>query len=99
MRLPRRMLVVAVMLASGLMAASEAPEILSLTDNASNDCELAWQRPPGCSSQQIVRRATTPTQRLVVPDSQRDLPPFSSSTTSLRQSPSLPLSMLGVQRK
>lgn len=39
MRLSHRMLTIAVLLVGGLMALSEAPEILTLTDNVSNDCE------------------------------------------------------------
>ncbi len=39
MRFPRRMLAVAAMLVATLMAFSEAPEILTLSDKVSNDCE------------------------------------------------------------
>ncbi len=64
------MLVVAVLLTSGLMAASEMPELLTLTDNVSNDYELTCQCLPGCSTQQIVRSATTPSRWLVPLNSQ-----------------------------
>ena len=39
MRLPRKAFTIAVLLVGGLMAFSEVPELLSLTDNVSNDCE------------------------------------------------------------
>jgi len=39
MKLSRRVLSIAVLLVGGLMAFSEVPEILTLTDNVSNDCE------------------------------------------------------------
>jgi hypothetical protein len=39
MTLSRRMLTITVMLVGVLMAVSEAPEILTLTDNVANDCE------------------------------------------------------------
>ena len=38
-RFSHRMLTIAVLLIGGLMAVSEAPEILTLTDNVTNDCE------------------------------------------------------------
>jgi len=45
------MLAFAVLLVSGLMAISEAPEILTLTDNVANDCEsvqvVRQNRPQG----------------------------------------------------
>ena len=99
MRLSRSILVVAVLLTSGLMAASEVPEILTLTDNVSNDYELGWQRPAGPSSQLIVRDATAPSRWLVAPSLQPDLPVSLSSTTLHNQTSSPLLSMLGVQRK
>ena len=93
------MLVIAVLLTSGLMAASEVPELLTLTDNVSNDFEIACQRLTGCSSQQIVRNATTPAWWAVALSPQLDLPAFFSSTTPLEEKTSPLLSMLGVQRK
>jgi hypothetical protein len=93
------MLVIAVLLTSGLMAASEMPELLTLTDNVSNDYELACQCLPGCSTQQIVRSATTPSHWLVAANSQPGIPAFFSSTTCFEEKNSPSLSILGVQRK
>ncbi len=93
------MLVIAVLLTSGLMAANEVPELLTLTDNVSNDFELACQHVPGCSSQQIARTATTPTGWLVTRNSQSHLPACFSSETQFEELASPPLSILGVQRK
>ena len=99
MRLSRSILVVAVLLTSGLMAASEVPEILTLTDNVSNDYELGWQRPAGPSSQQMVRDTIAPSGWLVAPSLERGVPlSFSSTIPHNQMSPPL-LSMLGVQRK
>jgi hypothetical protein len=99
MRLSRLLFVVAVLLTSGLMAASEVPEILTLTDNVSNDYELGWQRPTGCSSQQMVRDATAQSGCLVAPSLQSDFQVSLSSTSRYQQTSPPLLSMLGVQRK
>jgi hypothetical protein len=56
MRLSHRMLAIAVLLTGGLMVLSQTSEILSLSDNVSNDCEAT----------QIVRRSQ---QQCVVEDS------------------------------
>jgi hypothetical protein len=98
MRLSRRIFVIAILLTSGLMAASEVPELLTLSDNVSNDCELGWQRFRGCASQPEARDATAANRRLVAPNSQHLTASF-SSTIPLKQSSSPLLSMLGVQRK
>ena len=92
------MLVIAVLITSGLMAASEVPEILTLTDNVSNDYELSCQGLPGCFSQQIVRNATTPVQWLNAANSRTEAPAFLFSTAPLKEAASPLLSMLGVQR-
>jgi hypothetical protein len=92
------MLVIAVLLTSGLMAASEMPELLTLTDNVSNDYELSCQGLPGCFSQQIVRSANTPSRWLVAADPRPAVPAFLSSSTPLNENASPLLSMLGVQR-
>ncbi len=99
MRLSRRMLVMAVLLTSGLMAASELPELLTLTDNVSNDYELASQGHPGCSSQQIERSATTPSQWLSASEQRHEFPVCFSPLTPFEEQTSPPLSILGVQRK
>ena len=99
MRLSRRIFVIAVLLTSGLMAASEVPEILTLTDNVSNDYVLRSQRLPGCSLQDVTQNATTSAGSQFAASLQDVLPGLFSSTTQLEQTSSLPLSMLGVQRK
>jgi hypothetical protein len=99
MRLSRRIFVIAILLTSGLMAANEVPELLTLSNNVSNDYELACQRVPGCSAQLIVRSATRPARWLAAPASQPELPAFFSSTTFAEEMNSPPLSVLGVQRK
>jgi hypothetical protein len=99
MRLSRLIFVIAVVLISGLMAASEVPEILTLTDNSSNDYVFAWQRLPGWSSQQMLRDATGLSGWLAAPALQLDFPVCFSSSTSLKQTSPPLLSMLGVQLK
>jgi len=98
MRISRIILAIVVLLTSGLMAANEVPELLTLTDNVTNDFELACQHVPSCSSQQIVRDATTPTRWLVTPTLTPDRPDFFFSTATVEEA-SRPLSTLGVQRK
>jgi hypothetical protein len=62
MKLPRRVLTIAVVLAGGLMAFSELPEILALTDNVNNDCEsvhIARGFSHSCVVKDPTRQATT----------------------------------------
>jgi hypothetical protein len=61
MRLSHRMLTFALLLVSGLMTFSEAPEILTLADDTSNDCEwvqIAPQSRPKCNVKDSTGQAT-----------------------------------------
>jgi hypothetical protein len=78
---------------------SEVPELLTLTDNVSNDYELGWQRLPGSSVQDVARDTTTVNGGVRPSDLQLNLLTSLSSTTSAQQMSPSPLSMLGVQRK
>lgn len=63
MRFSHRVLGVVVLLVGGLMAVSEAPELLALTDNVSNDCESVQIVRPGargCLSTHSTREITPP---------------------------------------
>ncbi len=62
MTLSRRILTIAVLVVGALMTVSEVPEILALTDDISNDYELAvigrqsWRR---CMVEDSTRRVTS----------------------------------------
>lgn len=93
------MLAIAVLFTSGLMAANEVPELLTLTDNVSNDYELGWQRLPGRSVQDVTRDTTAVSSCSLTLSSYPDLALSFTSTSPLKQISPLFLSMLVVQRK
>jgi len=93
------MLLIAILLTSGLMAASEVPELLTLTDNITNDFELACQHLPGSCSQQIVRSASSPVRWLAAPISHSDRPACFSAAVPFEEQTSPPPSNFGIQRK
>ena len=102
MKLSERMLTVAVLLVGALMAVSEAPEILTLTDNVSNDC--VWvQTAQGSARHCVVKDPTRhpPSGRSVYgpPGEGRDGLTQDSLHVTSSKSPRTLLSLLVSQRK
>jgi hypothetical protein len=67
-RLSRRTLTIAILLVGTMIAVSEAPEILTLTNDVSNDCELiqmARQSPRRCIVKSSIGQEN-PAQALLV---------------------------------
>src|ERR1035437_1560025 len=102
MKLSHRMLTVAVLLVRALMGVSEAPEILTLTDNASNDY-LAVRIERVSARASIVKdathEATSPHVLFGAPYGDRDVAAHSLLLSRSSTSPRRLFLLLVTQRK
>ena len=96
------MLTIAVLLIGGLMTVSEAPEILTLTDNVTNDCESVQIAQHG-ARKSIVENATgktIPAQVLFsISDEDREISAQNFLRSPSAKSPRSLLLLLVSQRK
>jgi hypothetical protein len=100
MKFSRSMLTVLVLLVGGLMAVSEAPEILTLSDNVSNDCETVEITRPSARKCAVTDspRKITPGQPLLSSPAVGDAVAHELMSPSSRSSRGL-LLLLVTQRK
>ena len=94
MKLSHRMLTVVVLLVGALMAVSEAPEILTLTDNASNDylsVRIGRVSPRTSIVKDATHEATSPHVLFGAPYGERDV---AAHSFLLSRSSTSPLSLL-----
>ena len=100
MKFSQSMLTILVLLVGGLMAGSEAPEILTLSDDVSNDCELVQVTCPSARKCAVMgpTRKLTPGHVLPSDPVMGDAVAHRLMSPSLRSSRSL-LLLLVTQRK
>jgi hypothetical protein len=92
----------AVFLLATLMAVSEAPEILSLTDDVSNDCEsvqIERQSPRRCIVEDSTRQATSSWVLFSLSTRENDALAHNFLLSSSSRSPDSLLLLLTLQRK
>jgi hypothetical protein len=101
MKLSHRMLTVAVLLVGALMTVSEAPEILTLTDDASNDylsISIGRVSPRTSIVKDATDRAISPHVLFGVPSGERDVAAHSFLLSRSSKSPRSLLLLLVTQR-
>jgi len=102
MKLSHRMLTIVVLLVGALMAVSEAPEILTLTDNTSNDylsVQIRRVSPRTSLVKDVTHEATSPHVLFGAPYGERDVAAHSFLLSRSSTSPRSLLFLLVTQRK